>query len=246
MDGSALLIFLAAAGFAGFVAGLTGLGTSLTALAVWLHVTTPQVAVPMAAATAVIAHVVTLTFIRQGIVWRRLWPFLLGGLIGLPIGVAGLGLVGETAAKVGLGLFLVLYCSYGLFVKRPPTVTAGGRKLDGAVGLGGGLLGGLISASGPLPTIWAGLRGWPKDEQRGVFQPFNLVILGLAVAGHGINDRFDAIDGGTALLTFMLSAAGAGLGIWTYRRTSERRFGKLVMLLLLLAGLSHLVGALFD
>ena len=61
MDGSALLVFALGAGAAGFVSGLTGLGTALTALAFWLHVTTPQIAVPMAAAIAVLSHMITLT-----------------------------------------------------------------------------------------------------------------------------------------------------------------------------------------
>ncbi|MDW3204430.1 MAG: sulfite exporter TauE/SafE family protein [Alphaproteobacteria bacterium] len=241
MDGSALLIFALGAGAAGFVSGLTGLGTALTALAFWLHVTTPQIAVPMAASIAVLSHLITLTYIRQGIVWRRVWPFLLGGLIGLPIGVAALSVLSGDAAKAGLGAFLILYCTYGLAVRRPPVIAGGGRPADGAVGFGGGFLGGLSGVSGPLPTIWAGLRGWPKDEQRGVYQPFNLVILGLSVAGHGLYDRFDPVAGTEALIAFACAAGGSILGITTYRRTSDRNFRRIVLILLLIGGITHLI-----
>lgn len=246
MEGSALLIFALGALTAGFVSGLTGLGTALTALAFWLHVTTPQIAVPMAAAIAVLSHIITLTFIRQGIVWRRLWPFLAGGLIGMPLGVAALGLLSADAAKAGLGVFLILYCVYGLAVRNPPIVTGGGRRADGAVGFGGGFLGGLAGISGPLPTIWAGLRGWPKDEQRGTYQPFNLLILGLSVAGHGIYDRFDPVAGTEALTAFAAAAVGSVAGILTYRRTSDRNFRRVVLILLAIGGAIHLSAWLFG
>ena len=33
--------------------------------------------------------------------------------------------------------------------------------------LAGGVLGGFAGLSGVLPTIWSGLRAWPKARQRG-------------------------------------------------------------------------------
>lgn len=241
MEGSALVIFALGALTAGFVSGLTGLGTALTSLAFWLHVLSPQVAVPLAAAIAVTSHVVTLFFIHQGIVWQRVWPFLLGGLIGLPLGVAALTYLSAGMAKGGLGIFLILFCSYGLAVRTPPVLTWGGRPLDGTVGIGGGFFGGLTGVSGPLPTIWAGLRGWPKDQQRGVYQPFNLVILALSVAGHWLYDRFDPIDWQTVAIALGLGACGSICGILTYRRMSDANFRRIVLTLLLIGGLTHLV-----
>ena len=46
-----------------------------------------------------------------------------------------------------------------------------------AVGFAGGILGGLAGLSGPLPTLWASVRGWGKDERRGIFQTFNWSVL---------------------------------------------------------------------
>lgn len=240
MEGSALIIFAAGAATAGFVSGLTGLGTALTALTFWLHVTTPQIAVPMAAAVAVLSHCITLAFIHQGIVWKRIWPFLLGGMIGMPLGVVSLSIISADVAKAGLGLFLILYCSYGLSVKTPPVITWGGRQADGAVGLGGGFLGGLAGVSGPLPTIWAGLRGWPKNEQRGVYQPFNLAILASAVFGHFLYGRYHVLTGTEIMVAAACTACGSLAGILTYRRTSDHNFRKAVLILLLIGGLVNL------
>jgi uncharacterized membrane protein YfcA len=242
MENGVLLLVLCGAGVAGVVAGMTGLGTALTALAFWLHVMDPIVAVPLAAAAAVTSHLVTLTVIRHGIVWSRLWPFLVAGLLGLPLGVHALAFLDADMAKAGLGVFLILYCGYGLLVATPPRVRGGGRAADGAVGLAGGFLGGFAGVSGPLPTIWSGLRGWPKDEQRGVFQPFNLVILTLATLGHGLEGRFTPLEPMVLLATLAVAAAGAWIGVQVYRRVSDFGFRRAVLTLLLIAGLSHVVG----
>lgn len=237
-----LTVMIGGALLAGFVSGLTGLGTALIALSLWLHVADPAFAVPIAATIAVAAHVTTLAFVRHGVVWPRLLPFLAGGLVGMPIGVLLLPTLDREAVKLGLGLFLLAYCAYGLAVRQPPVVRWGGRAADALVGVGGGFLGGLASLSGPLPTIWAGLRGWPKDEQRGVFQPFNLAILLTAAIGHYASGRVALSDAGIVAGAVGAAILGAGAGLWVYRRASDAQFRRYVLIMLLLSGLS-LVGA---
>ena len=63
----------------------------------------------------------------------------------------------------------------------------GGRAADGVIGFLGGIMGGLAGLSGPLPTIWATLRGWGKDERRSVFQTFNLAVLLAALVSHALS-----------------------------------------------------------
>ena len=64
-----------------------------------------------------------------------------------------------------------------LFAAGRVRLAAGGRGAEAAIGLAGGVLGGLAGLSGALPTVWAALKGWPKDERRIVFQAFNMTIL---------------------------------------------------------------------
>lgn len=249
MDPIFLAVMAGGALVAGFVSGLTGLGTALISLSLWLHVTSPAFAVPIAATIAVAAHVTTLAFVRQGIHWPRLWPFLLGGLVGMPVGVLLLPMLDREAVKLGLGLFLLAYAAYGLLVRVPPVVRAGGRAADALVGAGGGFFGGLVSLSGPLPTIWAGLRGWPKDEQRGVYQPFNLIVLLTAAIGHYASGRVAPADAWLVAVVTALAVVGALAGLFVYRRASDAQFRRYVLIMLALAGLSLVgerVGLLFG
>ena len=130
------------------------------------------------------------------------------------------------------------------FVRRPPVITGGGRPADAAVGFVGGVMGGLASLSGPAPTIWVQLRGWNKNEQRGVNQPFNMAVLAtalLAAAVAGLLDRTFLV---WAIITVPTSLIGARLGLMLYGRVNDAVFRQLVLVLLGLSGLTLIVSSL--
>ena len=140
-------------------------------------------------------------------------------------------------------VLLTLYCSFLLIGQLSFKLKWGGRIADGAVGLGGGILGGLAGLSGPLPTIWAGLRGWSKDTRRGVFQAYNLSILVLALVTQSFAGLITLELGRLFLAALPGTIAGAWLGRRLYGRLNDRRFEQAVLILLLLAGFSLLYSA---
>src|ERR1035437_6318669 len=54
----------------------------------------------------------------------------------------------------------------GLARKAQMRGACGGRIADGAVGFGGGVLGGLAGCSGPLLIVWTDIRGYTKEYWR--------------------------------------------------------------------------------
>ena len=223
------------AALAGFVTGLAGFGTGLVALGFWLHVIDPALAAPLVVICSVIAQAQSLLRVRSGIVWARIWPFLAGGCLGVPLGVLLLGQLDPETFRAAVGVFLLAYAGYGLWVRRPPVLTAG-RLADATVGLGGGVLGGAAGLSGPLPTIWCGLKGWTKDEQRGVFQTFNLTILSLALASHLVEGIVTAQVLGLGLICLPAVMIGAWAGANSYDRIDDRQFRLIVLWLLMASG----------
>ena len=112
-----------------------------------------------------------------------------------------------------------------------------GRVADAAIGFAGGILGGLAGLSGALPTLWASVRGWGKDERRGVFQIFNWTVLAAALclqAGTGLI-RIEVVW--LALLVLPTTIFGAWLGGRTYRVLSDGNFRDVVLGLLFLSGI---------
>src|SRR5260221_11406878 len=110
---------------------------------------------------------------RRGFVLARLWPFLLGGAIGVPAGIALLGSLDAHLFRIVIGSFLMIYGATMLMLRSLPKVHAGGRLADAACGFTGGVMGGFAGLPGPPPTIWTAPRGLSPDRQRRLFQLCN-------------------------------------------------------------------------
>jgi hypothetical protein len=125
-----------------------------------------------------------------------------------------------------------------LFGRFRTRLVWGGRAADSAIGFLGGVLGGLAGLSGPLPTMWAALRGWGKDERRGVFQAFNLTILMAALVSHAVSGMLTMQLGRLVVVALPGTVVGSLLGVRVYRRLSDQHFHKIVLGLLGVSGLS--------
>jgi uncharacterized membrane protein YfcA len=115
---------------------------------------------------------------------------------------------------------------------------------DAAVGFCGGVLAGLAGLSGPLPTIWATFKPWSKDHKRALFQSFNVTILSAMLVSSALAGLMPAEIWLALLLALPGTVLGVRLGVMVYRRLDDRRFDRLVLILLLISGLSLIVGNL--
>ncbi|HEX2216561.1 MAG TPA: sulfite exporter TauE/SafE family protein [Xanthobacteraceae bacterium] len=224
--------------FLGAVAsGGAGFAFVVVASSIWLHVLDPVRAAVLNLGCSLLLQLWTIWPMRHYIEGSRLWPFLVGGLLGIPLGVQLLAHTNPGILKTALGALIAAFGAYILAAPRLPVIAAGGRAADAAVAFGGGILGGLGGYSGVLPTIWTQLRGWPKDIARGVYQPFILMaqFVTLILLGVVALDR-------TAVLLFVAVlpplAAGALLGWNIYGRLDDRRFRQMLAILLVSSGIA--------
>lgn len=232
-----IAVIFAGALAGGFVSGLAGFGLALIALGVWVNVIEPVPAVMAVLACSVSAQASTIWTIRHAIEPRRVLPFIIPGLIGIPIGVTLLGTIPVDTFRKLLGGLLVVFGTSLIFLRRPLGLTWGGRIADGFMGFLGGVMGGLAGLSGPMPTLWAVLRGWGKEEKRSVFQAYNMSILAVSLLAGIVTGKF----GREALSVFAVALPGALGGAWlglrAYHRLSDRRFTDLILVLMAVSGL---------
>ena len=241
-DGFVILVIGATLG--GLVQGLSGSNFGMTSTAVWAWFLAPQVVAPLALTGSLTGQILGALTLRRGWHWRRIAPFLLGGLLGIPLGVALLPRLDTDLFKLVLGSLLVLTCPALLLASELPRVRVGGRIADSLAGLGGGILGGLGGYTGVIPTLWTTLRGLPKDEQRAIIQNFNLATLAVTMAtyvGTGIVTRdmlpmFLVV--GPAMLVPSILGARLYIGI------SEIAFRRIVLSLLTASGVALLSASL--
>ncbi len=239
------LLIVAGAFAGGFVNGLTGFGTALTSMPLLLLAVSPATAAMLGAAIGVAGQAQTLPAIWRYIAWPRALPLVIGGLLGIPLGTALLPHVGLSTFKLVVGLVLIGYCTFMLLGGAGLRVKGAGLKADLAVGIGGGLMAGLAALSGPLPIIWASLQGWGKDERRGVFQVYNAVVLSAMLVSSAIAGLMTEEFRAALLWSLPTAIIGTFLGAMVYRRLDDRRFDRLVLLVLLIAGVALVVSSQF-
>ena len=166
----------------GFVSGLAGFGTALMALGIWLYVLPPAIAVPLVLICSVsraaldAAVDVEAARLQAGLAvrGRRTARHADRHAAGRARRSANLQTERRRDAAGVSGR--------ALFHPHADGVSASAAgSADAAVGFAGGILGGLAGLSGPLPILWASVRGWSKDQRRGVFQIFNGTVLGAAL-----------------------------------------------------------------
>jgi uncharacterized membrane protein YfcA len=230
------------AALAGFVQGVSGFAFSLVAMGLWAWALPPQIAAPLAVFGALLGQVASLASVRAGFDFRRIAPLIVGGALGVPIGVFLLHNADPSRFKLAIGTLLTLYGLYGLLVRDPPRVKAGGRGLDAFVGLVGGVLGGLAGMSGALPAIWTQLRGWKRDLKRATMQAYNIAMHVLTLFAYASTGTLDASAFRLFAVVAPVMLIPSYIGARLYRRASEKTFERLVLTLLLASGLALIVG----
>jgi uncharacterized membrane protein YfcA len=242
IEPSALLVVSIGVFAGAVVSGLVGFAFSAVAGAFLLHVMPPIEAVPLMMACSIVTQAVSLVALRGTVQWRGSLVLTGAGAIGIIPALYLLHQIEAQTFRMGFGAFLAVYAGYMLL--RPAMTyirEAPGRLHDAVVGFGGGLLGGLTAMPGALPTLWCDLRGMPKDQQRGLVQPYitamQLFALAMLISRNGLSTR--------VLLDLTMSlpalAAGAALGVVIFGRVDNAVFRHIVLLVLLAAGLILIV-----
>lgn len=231
-----IILLLVGAFSAAFVSGTAGFGDALIASAVWLHVLPPAETVPLVVACFFVMHVFMLAGMWRHLSFKYLWPFLIGGAIGVPFGTELLKLMDPDMFKRIAGVGLMIYGGVMLWASSLPHITRGGRPLDGAVGAVGGVLGGFAGLSGFIPGVWCTQRGWTRAEARGVTQPFILSMHGMALGWLAASGMVAPETGTRFLIAMPMVAVGAWLGVKLYGYFNEVRFRQCVLSVLIIAG----------
>jgi uncharacterized membrane protein YfcA len=173
-------------------------------------------------------------------------PYIIGGLAGVPLGVALLRGLPTDCFAFGLGLFLIVYSVFMLIMPGYERITLSGWRPASAVGALGGVVGGFSGFGASILVVYLGLRNADKSTVRGITQPYivamQLVSLGVLVAvDPAIFNAFFWLLWAVSLPVVLL---GTNTGVALYRRLSDHNFRRAVLVLLILSGTSLIAKAL--
>lgn len=223
---------------AGFVQGLTGFAFALIAMSFWVWVLAPQLAAPLLVFASIWSHVISLTQEQQQPVLSRqlLLPYLLAGLIGVPLGTYLLQIIQADTFRIILGFFLVLWCPLMLFNPQIKTIQHSGKIADSGIGLIGGILGGLGGFCGAVPSAWVMLKQLPKAQQRYILRHFNFAVQLFAFAAYLWQGMINQSHLPYMAVLIIFVSIPAILGAKLFYKISELLFKRIILSLLFSAG----------
>ena len=241
LSGNSTLIVTLLSIFAGaLAAGLAGFAFSAISGSMLFHWLSPIEAVPLLLACSITTQLLSITKLWHTMQWRQCLPYLAGGFAGIPVGAMLLESLSPHAFAAGFGTFLICYSAYTLL--RPHIVfEGGGRFAEVVAGFAGGITGGATAFPGAIPTILCNIRGLSKTEQRGIVQPFILLMQIAALIYFSKLGIFASTMWTTYFWCVPAVAAGTWLGLRLFDRIDDCKFRRLVLMFLLISGMTLLL-----
>jgi uncharacterized membrane protein YfcA len=237
-------------GCSAVMSGLSGFGFSAIG-ALCLTLVPPKMGVPLLMSLSSANQLLSLGQLKTDLKPIREWwpdgpaPYLLGGLLGVPIGLVILSAMPTANLMLVFGGFLVLYAAYSLLKPAGASVSINNWMASSAVGLTGGVIGGFTAFPGAPVVVWSGLRHLPKRESRSIVQPFifGMQILSLTLLAIQRPQTFGGTFWVLLAITIPIVLLGTLIGVRLYRSLSDVNFRRVTFMLLAISGLGLLAKA---
>lgn len=228
--GAALIVMLAYTVF-----GLTGFGSSITAMPLLVHLIPLQMAVPMMLIFDLCAGLLLGLKNHRAVDRKellRLVPFMLAGMA---LGVTLLVKAPERVLLLVLGIFVLAYSGWSLLLRPSLKPIAAGWSMP--LGTAGGVFTALFGTGGPIYTIYLARR---LDDKLALRATISSLIFLSALArlvlftGAGLYAQNDVLS--LAALLLPCSMAGLYLGSRLHSRLPTQRVVQVVWGILILGG----------
>lgn len=232
-----LIIFIGS-----FIRSAIGFGEAVVGMPLLAFIIDIKTATPLMALTASTLAILLLFTSWKKISIKDTWPFILSTAIGLPVGLYYLKNTSDELIKATLGILLVLFGVYYLFVKNLPHLKS--EKLSLLFGFFAGILGGAYNTNGPPTVIYGVLRRWPAQNFRatlqGIFFPTGLIIT----ISHGISGLWTGIVITSYLYALPVIVLGFYIGNKIHHKLNEDEFRKIIYIFILIIGVILLLNSI--
>lgn len=222
-----------------FVRGVAGFGSGLIAIPLLALILPLTLVVPLVVFLDYVASASHGLKDRVQIQWKQILPLLPFTALGVLSGLYLFSAVDPVLLAHALGVFVLLYALYSLFVKNGD----GSASTLWAVPAGGfgGLVGTLFGTGGPFYVVYLKHRGLPKTQFRATFATIFLMDGAGRLTGYLAGGYFDRDWLVLAAVALPIMAIGLYLGGHVHTSISQRSFQVAVSVLLVVSGVSLLL-----
>jgi hypothetical protein len=242
-----LLLIAAAFLIAGFVKGVVGLGLPTVAMGLLAVTMPPAQALAIVIVPAIVTNIWQ-TFVGPYLrdIVRRLWPLMVGTIIGIRLNS---GMLTGPYARYGtvvLGVLLVIYAIIGLKKFNFNVAQRNEKWIGGIVGV----ITGMVSATTGVQVIpsmpFMQAIGMEKDElvqALGVFFTVATLALAINLTSVGLLTAATALPGAVAMVA---SFAGMFIGQAVRTRLQPEAFRRWFLIAMILLGIYLIGSAMYE
>lgn len=243
MEGMTLVWFAVGWFFGGFVNGITGFGAAMAAMPIVLLGMDVKTAVPACSLLVLVAGLEQGWRYRGFTDWSRVMPLVYGAVPGAFAGALALRFLPPDYLKIALGLFLVIYASWGLFFEGK-NATVVSKAWGYAAGFLSTTFGTAFSFNGPPLAVYTTLSGWNKETSKAGLAMFFIITCVLMIASQIIAGMHNVTTLSGLLVGTPCTLLGAALSFRLARRMGDGTYRNLLFVFLGATGLHFLYQSL--
>ncbi len=238
----AVAFALAAVFLAGMTSGLTGFGLALVATPLLILVLPPKVVVPLLALHGTLNNALILYESRKWVDLRRIWPLMLAGIAGVPLGAYLLVVWDVNTLKAFIGTAVALAALAFLLGFRRQFRRE--RLAALPIGLVSGLLNGSVGMAGPPVILFFANQGVEKRAFRGNLAAYFVALSVVTVPAYAVGGLVTGQVLAYAALLLPVQALGLFAGTRLVNRVDEALFRRVALAVVGVAGLLALATGL--
>ncbi len=169
---------------ASLVRSTLGFGESLIAVPLFLLFLPVDVAVPLSVMLSIVIALVVVIQDHKKIHFNSAKWLIFFAIPGIPFGIVILIYGNETMIKAGLGILIILYALYSIFIKRHKILKEDNKIWLFVCGFLSGVFGGAYGLNGPPLAVYGNLRQWSAKHFRATLQAYFLPVSIISVFGY--------------------------------------------------------------
>lgn len=223
------------------IKGLSGFGSGLIAIPLLAFIFPLTFIVPVLGLLNYSGTLMQSFHLRKQVAWKDILPLIPFTLTGIMIAIWLLVNINEEMLVRVLGVFIVCYSIYSLL---PLPEFIGGRKWAIFGGGLGGMVGALFGTGGPFYVVYLRMRQLNKAQFRASIAMIFFFDGGVRIIGYALNGLYSTQVLWMLLMLFPVLFVGMYVGHHLHVKFDQKKFNKVISVLLMISGLVLLVKSL--
>ena len=237
-----LIAGLAAIFLASTTQGLAGFGFAIVSVPIMIIFISPKMVVPIIVMQAILINLLILIEARKWLDLKRIWPLIVAGIAGIPVGTYLLVVLDVNVLRVFIGSviapFAIAYMvGFSKQVKNEKLAFA-------PIGFISGLLGASTSIGGPPVILFFVNQGVDKQTFRANLVAYYLVVSLVVILAFVLSGVITTTVIQYAIWFLPATLLGTITGIKLAHKIDEKLFRKIALIVVTIAALSSIASGL--